>query len=490
MTSAQKISCLDETSYAKKRQTDVFSIYNRGVLLGKNISLLQCIVIESMANMQNIERLLGFRIEVDDVLPAQRLESLKTRARQIASRLQLDPEDHSVYVHSLSIIPTPHTFLKRTRLSERVDSVAIGFWVNPKQEISHKIRILNTLFRDVLDPKHQYANYHGVQYTVSGLELENGTFTNEIITFVHKSLPAKHRKLKIAILARPTKLTPLRDSGRVVTKVDLKFNRYTPIALPKVGRKPLDPYPSPSFLWRGPTGVEALHSFLSAEQDWVDVGDATRMIEESGSVCRVEIPEGHTYGTGVLINESMVLTNYHVLEKGLVGKVKITDSANELLLRFGAITNRDGSEASGRKIRLNAQNPIAEASPTGELDFVLLRLADPVTWHPPVKFGTDPLHLRDALHILSFPLLAEKNHPLKAALRPNAVTGVYAKLGRVQYITRATHGSSGAPCFNKNWEMVAIHRAERSVPFGTRREGILFSSIFKRIQHHLEGQHA
>jgi hypothetical protein len=111
--------------------------------------------------MQNIEKYLGLRIRVDDNLPTLRLRSLWRKALLIASRLQLEPESHHVYIRSLSIEANPHTFLMGKKLHERVDSVVIGFWVNPKQAQNRKIRVIGHPFGDVLEPHHEYASYRG-----------------------------------------------------------------------------------------------------------------------------------------------------------------------------------------------------------------------------------------------------------------------------------------------------------------------------------------
>ena len=425
-------------------------------------------------------------------MPANRLSTLREKALLVAERLQLDPDEHHVYFHSLSIVPNAHTFLSGTTLAERVDSVAIGFWVNPKQEKNQKIRLMNHLFRDVLEPDHQFANYLGVQYTLTGRELESiGTFSNEIVTFIHRSLPVRHRKLKVALWARPAHELNLHSSDGVSTRMDLRYERFTPIELPRRTRFIAPPTASPRFIWRGTSRAEELHSFLQPEREYLDVGELTRMIERSRSVCRVEMPRGIVYGTGVLIAPNLVLTNYHVLERGKIDQTNIFDSAHDVVLRFGVLADGNGNELPGETMQLHPESPIAASSRTKELDFVLLRLARPVSdLFTPTPFALAEMKPHDTLHILQHPVLQEANNPMKLTMRPNAVTGVYPDRGRVQYVTYATRGASGAPCFNREWNMVAIHRAEQAVGFGTRREGVLFSSIYKQIATHLERDNA
>ena len=62
---------------------------------------------------------------------------------------------------------------------------------------------------------------------------------------------------------------------------------------------------------------------------------------------------------------------------------------------------------------------------------------------------------------------------MKVALSCNGVVDVDANSGKIQYVNKTAGGSSGSPCFNEDWELVALHHAERSRSFGSIREGIL-----------------
>jgi V8-like Glu-specific endopeptidase len=49
--------------------------------------------------------------------------------------------------------------------------------------------------------------------------------------------------------------------------------------------------------------------------------------------------------------------------------------------------------------------------------------------------------------------------PLKLALDTQAIRGLNENGTRVKYRTNTEAGSSGSPCFNINWELVALHHA-------------------------------
>lgn len=433
-----------------------------------------------------IARYFGFRVEVDDNLPPYRLASLQIRAREIAERYELDPDKHHVYIHNLSFIPEKNTRLKHIPLHDRVDSVVIGFYVNEKQKLNKKLHFVNHLFRDILEPTHQYASGQMVEYTISGSTLER-TFSNELITFIHHSLPERDRKIQVVITPRPAEGLKLRKKGRISTTKNLEYKRYTPIEIPSRALLGVSPAGSPKFIWRGPNVAEELHSFLQEDLLLVDMFDCRNAVERSGAVCRIEIPGGNHCGTGVLIGSRYVLTNFHVLERSTPGNADVRQAALETVLRFGAVADANGSETPGTLLKLDPDDPIPASSPTDVLDFVLLKLSEPAPdVFVPVPIGFTDLKVRDTLHLLQYPILQRSNNTMKLATKPNAITGIYPRLGRVQYITFAARGSSGSPCFNKDWNLVALHRAEQSTSFGSRREGILLSSIYELIKPSME----
>ena len=66
------------------------------------------------------------------------------------------------------------------------------------------------------------------------------------------------------------------------------------------------------FDWRGPSEDLELQSWLRTDPTWWDVGFLKRGLERASSVCRIEVPARDTTGTGVLIGDRLVLTNYHM----------------------------------------------------------------------------------------------------------------------------------------------------------------------------------
>jgi V8-like Glu-specific endopeptidase len=135
--------------------------------------------------------------------------------------------------------------------------------------------------------------------------------------------------------------------------------------------------------------------------------------------------------------------------------------------------------------------PIVDQSPFNELDFALLRLEKSIKDKDAqgltkVDFAEMAPGVRDTLNMLQHP----GGQFMQLALSGNGVTWVSDDGDRLQYVTRSAKGSSGSPCFNDKWELVALHSREitrRMGPFGVGsiRQGVVFKKIYERIKDHL-----
>lgn len=238
----------------------------------------------------------------------------------------------------------------------------------------------------------------------------------------------------------------------------------------------------PAFDWRGPTDELELQRYRQPLPDLLDVGFLRNALEATASVCRVENTRKEKLGTGFLVAPSLVLTNYHVLSES--GNSDIAATARELVLRFGAISTKGVSEDEGQTVRLRADHPILKSSPANKLDYALLGVDAELVKSQSVKAAKLHSSIPEpgmGLHILQHP----SGESMKIALSTNGVTGVYRDVGLIQYLTAAKGGSSGSPCFNDDWAVVALHHAEQAKIFGTVREGILLQAIRAEIEENL-----
>jgi len=238
-----------------------------------------------------------------------------------------------------------------------------------------------------------------------------------------------------------------------------------------------------------------LERIIQATNSFLDVGKwCSRLGEIEGQVCRIEIQSngGTIYGTGFLVGPDVVITNHHVVEAVVEGEQGCTTSEglqalpSDVILRFDYRRLSDGTTLNpGTTYRL-AKDWLIDKSPMSavdsqpepksgvpqvdELDYVLLRLdstpgLEPVgdksepgaplrNW---IKMPTQPYHFQPdtALFIVQHP----QGDPLQLALDTNAVIGLNNNRTRVTYRTNTLRGSSGSPCFNSNWELIALHHS-------------------------------
>jgi hypothetical protein len=173
------------------------------------------------------------------------------------------------------------------------------------------------------------------------------------------------------------------------------------------------------------------------------------------AVCRVEPqppPNKKGYGTGFLVAPDVLMTNFHVIEPFL------SEGPGAVVARFDYEAGADGvAVPSGRECRLAADWRLIE-SPVAELDFALVRLAEPAG-DDTVTGGKRGV-LRPTRTALSTgsPLMILQHpdaEPLKLAI--GSVVNPSVAPNRVSYTVNTKPGSSGSPCFNSALDLVALH---------------------------------
>ena len=173
------------------------------------------------------------------------------------------------------------------------------------------------------------------------------------------------------------------------------------------------------------------------------------------AVCRIEFDK-QGIATGFLIAPDLVLTNYHVFRpEG--ASYDLDSRAKSCQVRFAAKRTDDGSEEPGKIFKLHKDWLVA-SSDGYELDYLLLRLErsarDGVT--APVKkivSDADAIHKDMFVNIIHHPL----GGSMEVSLRSNEVVEVEPQ--RIYYLADTEEGSSGAPVFDDNWRVVALHQS-------------------------------
>jgi hypothetical protein len=226
----------------------------------------------------------------------------------------------------------------------------------------------------------------------------------------------------------------------------------------------------------------------------------TRLGELEGRVCRIDIPgTGDGVGTGFLVGPDLVLTNHHVFQDVFDNRYRPGD----VVLRFDYRRSADGKTLNfGTEFRLAPQWLVDSSPPSAvdrladpgnqlpgpeELDYALVRVAgDPgnTPVHPDtaevgipprprgwesVPAAARPPAADSPLFIMQHP----KGWPLKLAVEPlKSVLSENANRTRVRYRTNTLRGSSGSPCFDYDFTLVALHHSGNPGAQARWNEGI------------------
>lgn len=194
------------------------------------------------------------------------------------------------------------------------------------------------------------------------------------------------------------------------------------------------------------------------------------------AVCRVESPELVAVGTGFLVGPDLVMTCRHVWDQCLK-----KGSADKIRFAFGYRILLNGQEAKATRLGLSADKQPAADSPEPELDFALLKLASRIGEAPVGAYEGAPSRgwLKPTPHAFkgsetALILQHPDGQPMKMAFggvgQPNEK--------RIPYGIDTLPGSSGAPVFLNDLQLVAIHRQA----FGTdQNAGVPFSAILPTI---------
>jgi V8-like Glu-specific endopeptidase len=152
-------------------------------------------------------------------------------------------------------------------------------------------------------------------------------------------------------------------------------------------------------------------------------------------------------GTGVLVSRRMLLTNNHVIPDPA--------TAAELAVEMGYEYNDDGSERAAETYPLD---PDAGFFTDADRDFTVVAVSD--------IDGVAPGDQYNTIRLISKPGKALKGERLNVIHHPNGDRKrISVRENRMvaeddiwlRYTSDTRPGSSGAPVFNDQWEMVALH---------------------------------
>lgn len=211
--------------------------------------------------------------------------------------------------------------------------------------------------------------------------------------------------------------------------------------------------------WEQPD-EETLEVLTMGMSTLLPINFLARGIISSRSVAKIEIKQGSVIevGTGFLfkadgIDELFFMTNFHVInDKSKFEKTRIIFDFEEDI---------NGNTKNSKNFRIDSNGPWY-TSPKDELDVSIFKLiaSEELTQYSHIPLKKIEVAKNDFVNIIQHPGGQLK----QIALYHNIVTHVKDNI--VQYLTDTMRGSSGAPVFNSNWELVALHHSG-----GARKDG-------------------
>lgn len=262
--------------------------------------------------------------------------------------------------------------------------------------------------------------------------------------------PAKERKAKSESRRRYLAETSMRGAKALVLEADANTASFATVAAapaPGGGVQPV--------VVAKPTQRDTLLTIaqerIIGSRDMVDLNYLEVAVAVSRAVARIRVGSGA--GTGSLVGPRILMTNHHVIPSAQDGR--------------SAIAQFDFQEDSAREplpVQAYALDPDLFFLTDETLDFTLIGVAEKsergrmLSDYPWLRLIESPgkVEKDDAVNIIQHPRGGFK----QVALRNNTVIEIPGgKPAFLYYTTDTEPGSSGSPCFNDQWDVVALHHS-------------------------------
>ncbi|MGF1614951.1 MAG: trypsin-like peptidase domain-containing protein [Gammaproteobacteria bacterium] len=218
---------------------------------------------------------------------------------------------------------------------------------------------------------------------------------------------------------------------------------------------------------------------IIGETDFLHANFLSRGLTCAKGVCRINILDSYGlpagYGTGFMVSPDLMITNHHVLPTVAVARMSMAEFDFEYDDRFRL-----------RPYQIFEFEPNRFFYAEEQLDFALVAVqATSLSAVPLSEYGFIRL-IEESGKALVLEKVSLVQHPSglqkQLSIRANAVE--HAEVGAfLHYEADTLPGSSGAPVFNDDWQVVAVHHS--SVPKRNSRGQILRKDgrIYQRGDH-------
>ncbi|MDO6433168.1 trypsin-like peptidase domain-containing protein [Flavitalea sp. BT771] len=252
---------------------------------------------------------------------------------------------------------------------------------------------------------------------------------------------------------------------------------------------------------------------LVNEEPMVDIRVFLKNLADAGRcVCRIKATDAKgvsNYGTGFLVGEDLLLTNYHVLEAAILDETL----AGQVVCKFdyevddaGKTINPGVDHGLAEHAPILASSPPSELDkwgsqqldvewPSGCLDYALVRLAEKVG---SLRYGINGANSTSEkaaargwiTRIAADPALDKGNiiviqhpdkQPMKVAIGFNRIIGSDAHKRRLRYSVNTMEGSSGSPCFDEGFNWIALHNTGDPNYYAKYNQGVVAGRIVEDL---------
>lgn len=185
--------------------------------------------------------------------------------------------------------------------------------------------------------------------------------------------------------------------------------------------------------------------------DLRDINFLELAVAMSRAVGRIKVADG--FGTGFLVGPGLIMTNHHVLHT--------EDEARQSLIQLDYQDNSSGDLLPAPKFRVDPGQFFATDK---DLDFTISGVAPDsdlerkISEYPWIQLIPEvgKADVGDFINVIQHPRGGLK----QIAFRENQVIAMpTAQPSFLYYTTDTEPGSSGSPCFNDQWELVALHHS-------------------------------
>jgi hypothetical protein len=225
--------------------------------------------------------------------------------------------------------------------------------------------------------------------------------------------------------------------------------------------------------WKPTVPADTAEKIMAEQSTLLPISFLDVGLQRAKAVARVVCADG-TLGTGFLIPGNLLLTNNHVLET--------SDAARSAQVEFNFQLNGAGLPFVPEVYQLDPDGGFATSQADDWTAVRVAKDASAVWGVVPLEPVTLDLDKTNYVNIIQHPGGRYKS----IALYHNLVTA--AGDGRIQYLTDTEPGSSGAPVFDSEWRLVALHHSGGWLPEpGTqqqvfRNQGIEIGRVIEGLQ--------